>query len=97
MPFEKGTSGNPGGRKPGTPNKINQQLRETITDFLECNFQKIIDDFEDLNPKDRVKLYCDLLQYGLPKLQAVQIESEIERLPEDQLDYIINQITHGAQ
>lgn len=96
MPFEKGISGNPVGRPRGSANRINQQLRETITDFLECNFQKIMDDFEELGPKDRVKLYCDLLQYGLPKLQAVQIESEIERLPDDQLDLIIQKITYGA-
>lgn len=96
MPFTSGVSGNPGGRPRGSANRINQQLRETITDFLEENFQKVINDFEELNPKERVKLYCDLLQYGLPKLQAVQIESEIERLPEDQLDYIIKKITNGA-
>lgn len=95
MPFEKGKSGNEAGRPKGSANRINQQLRDTITDFLEGNFQRIIDDFEELTPKDRVKLYCDLLQYGLPKLQAMQMESEIERLPEDQLDYIIKKIINN--
>lgn len=93
MAFEKGISGNPEGRPKGANNKTSLQLREMITDFLENNFQKVINDFEDLTPKDRVKLYCDLLQYGLPRLQAVQIETEFDRLTDSQLNEIINQIT----
>ena len=89
MPFEKGISGNPEGRPKGATNKTSMQLREMITDFLENNFEKVVSDFEGLKPKERVKLYCDLLQYGLPRLQAVQLETDFERLPDDQLQAII--------
>lgn len=92
MAFEKGISGNPEGRPKGATNRTSLQLREMITDFLENNFEKVVSDFGELKPKDRVKLYCDLLQYGLPRLQAVQIETEFERLPEDQLDKIIEEL-----
>lgn len=92
MAFEKGISGNPEGRPKGATNRTSLQLRELITDFLENNFEKVVSDFGELKPKDRVKLYCDLLQYGLPRLQAVQIETEFERLPEDQLDKIIEEL-----
>ena len=92
MAFEKGISGNPEGRPKGATNRTSLQLREMITDFLENNFEKVVSDFGELKPKDRVKLYCDLLQYGLPRLQAVQIETEFERLPEDQLDRIIEEL-----
>lgn len=90
MPFERGISGNPEGRPRGATNKTSSQLREMITDFLENRFEKVIQDFEELKPKDRVKLYCDLLQYGLPRLQAVQLETEFDRLPDDQLQAIID-------
>lgn len=92
MPFEKGISGNPEGRPRGAVNRTSTQLREMIADFLENNFEKVVQDFSELNAKDRVKLYCDLLQYGLPRLQAVQIETEFDRLPDDQLDYLLNSL-----
>jgi hypothetical protein len=90
MAFEKGISGNPEGRPKGAVNRTSQQLREMISGFLEENFEKVVSDFGELKPKDRVKLYCDLLQYGLPRLQAVQIETEFDRLPDDQLEDLIN-------
>ncbi len=92
MAFEKGVSGNPEGRPKGATNKTTAQLRELVTGFLEDNFEQVKKDFSLLSPKSRVKLYCDLLQYGLPKLQAVQIETEFDRLPEDQLDKIIEEL-----
>lgn len=92
MPFEKGNSGNPDGRPKGTNNKLTKQLRETINDFLETNFETVINDFEKLTPKERLKFYCELLQYGLPKLQAVQMETDFENLSDEQLNFIINEL-----
>lgn len=66
-----------GGRNAGTPNKITKELREIIKDILDDNVEQIKKDFDSLKPKDRVTLYIDLLQYGLPKLQGVTIEAEI--------------------
>ena len=97
MAFEKGISGNPDGRPKGASNKKTLQLRETISAFLETNFDRVQADFLELKPRDRVKLYCDLLQYGLPRLQAVQLETGFERLPEDQLDQIIESLKKSVQ
>ena len=80
MPFEKGISGNPDGRPKGTTNKTTSQLRETITAWLDNNFESMLSDYEVLNPKERVKVYCDLLQYGLPRLQAVKLETDYDNL-----------------
>ena len=92
MGFVKGMTGNPEGRPKGTRNKINKQLRETIGDFLTDNFSKVVADFEALPPKDRAKLFCDLLQYGLPRLQAVQLEGDLDKLTDGELDHIINEL-----
>ena len=97
MPFKKGVTTNPEGRPKGTKNKVTTNLRETIGNFLQANFQKITEDFEGLPPKDRAKLYCDLLQYSLPKLQAVTVETDLERLTEGELDQIIDSLKASAQ
>ena len=96
MAFEKGISGNPEGRPKGSMNKTTLQLRETIIAFLETNFEKIKSDFEILKPKDRLKVYCDLLQYGLPRLQAIQLETEFDSLSDDQLHAIIDDLKNSS-
>jgi len=92
MAFKFGVSGNPDGRPKGSTNKTSLQLRETINNFLETNFEKVVEDFAKLKPNERVKFYTDLLNYGLPKLQAVQIENDFDSLTDDELDHIINKL-----
>ncbi|MBL7914573.1 MAG: hypothetical protein JNL49_05955 [Bacteroidia bacterium] len=96
MPFKKGESGNPTGKPPGAKNKIGIQLRETISNFLIDNFDTIQKDFKKLNPKDRAKIYCDLLQYGLPRLQAVSNEFQFEQLTDEQLTEVIEKLKQSA-
>ena len=90
MPFTKGNSGNINGRPKGSKNKTGEQLRKLISDFLEQRFNGVVKDFESLVPKDRIKVYTDLLQYGLPKLQSVSNEISFENLTDQQLDEFIN-------
>jgi len=96
MGFEKGVSGNPQGRPPGAKNKTNEQLREMIAGFLESNFSTVVNDFESLSPKERAKVYCDLLQYGLPRLQAVKLETDFDRMTDEELDKVINELKSVA-
>lgn len=92
MAFEKGQSGNPGGRPKGSGNKVTTQLRETITGFLEDRFDQVKKDFSKLSPASRVRLYIELLQYSVPKLQSVQVETEFDRLPDDQLQELADKV-----
>ena len=95
MPFIKGESGNPTGRPKGSLNRNTAYLRELISSFLNSNFETITGDFEALQPKDRIKYYCELLQFGLPKLQTTVMESRYDSLPEDQIDEIITGIINN--
>lgn len=97
MKFKQGQSGNIEGRPKGAKNKIGIDLRERIIDFLSNEFQNIEDDMRKLPPRDRIKLYVDLLQYGLPKLQGVTIENEFDKLTDIQLDEIINRLKQSVQ
>lgn len=96
MKYKKGQSGNPEGRPTGAKNKIGKDLRERIINFLSDEFTTVQNDFSKLQPRERVRLYCDLLQYGLPKLQAVTHEGNLERMTDSQLNDLFQKLTETA-
>jgi len=74
MPFKKGISGNKLGRNKGVPNKITNDVRESIQSFIELNFADVQKIFESLEPKDQLKFMIDLLPFVIPKKQNNQID-----------------------
>ena len=97
MPLTKGRTNNPNGRPPGAKNKVNTELRSLINNFLNAEFKTVKRAFKKLDPKDQIKAYTDLLNYGLPKLQATSHDINFENMTEEQLDHIINQLKAGAE
>lgn len=78
MPFKKGQSGNPKGRKAGTQNKITGKTREVFQLIVEANHEQILKDIAKLEPKDRVKVILDMAQYFLPKMNSATIEANVK-------------------
>ena len=95
MAFKKGASGNPQGRPKGTQNKTTTDLREWINNFIDDNRGQIKKDWKGLEPKDRLILFEKLLKYSLPTLQATSLTTDFEKLTDEQLDFIINQLKTG--
>ncbi len=86
--FKKGQ----GGRQPGKPNKVTTDLRQWISKFIDDNREQIGKDWEELEPKDRIILFERLLKYALPTLQATTLDIDFEKLSDEQLDYIIDNL-----
>ena len=62
-----------GGRKKGTPNKLNNNIKEWLNNFLLENKEQIENDFKLLQPKERLFLYEKLLAYIIPKSNSMNM------------------------
>lgn len=82
-----------GGRTKGTPNKVTKTAREWLTALVDKNRRQIERDLKQLEPKERLLILEKLLQYVIPKKQAVNTSVSLESLSDDQLNFIIDEIT----
>jgi len=94
--FRKGQSGNPNGRPTGAKNKVSEDLREVMSDFLQHEFDVLKKKVVKLSPKDRMRFFSDCLPFVIPKLQTTtltnDIGQQIENLSSEQLDQLMNKI-----
>ncbi len=72
--MEKGHTNNPNGRPKGIPNKVTQNMREWISALIDNNREQIEEDLKALEPKERVQMFERLMQYVVPKQQAVSAD-----------------------
>ena len=87
--------GRMGGRTKGTPNKVTSSLREWITAVIQKNRKCIERDLKQIDPKDRLIMLEKLMQYVLPKQQAVKADVSLESMSDEQLDKLVCMITEG--
>lgn len=72
------------GRPEGSQNKATKDLRQFFTDFVNDNRDKIKEDFDMLEPKDRLKFLSDIAKFVLPSLKSVEVSApEINMTPEE--------------
>lgn len=103
MPFKKGQSGNPRGRKKGTNNAAkSSDIRDKIKESL--SIDDLLTDIEDCRPEHRASLKIKLLEFIVPKLRSIEImdSSTVEELltmtPEERRQRIAelkNEMTNG--
>ena len=91
----KGKTNNPNGRPKGTPNRITQDVRAWLSAVIDKNRKHMERDLKALEPKDRLQMIEKLMQYVIPKQQAVSAEVDFSKLTDEQLTIIVNQLTEG--
>jgi hypothetical protein len=90
--FENGNAGRP----KGAVNKSTLVMKDRIQSLFDNNFEKIQEDLESLEAKDRLKFMTDLMPYLMPKLQSTSYSQSIdlEGMTEQELDILINRIVN---
>lgn len=75
--FRKGEVANPNGRPKGVANKVTTQMRETMYNFYMGNVDTLQQDFDAMEPKDRMILRVKLLPFFMPTMTATKAEKTI--------------------
>jgi hypothetical protein len=70
--FVAGNSGRPIGSK----NLASSQIRDTFQLLLSNNLEKIQEDLNELEAKDRIKLLLDLASFIIPKMKSVDLKED---------------------
>ena len=77
MAFEKGQSGNPTGRKPGTPNHATATAREAISAALDkADAGRLAAALDTLTGKEYIDAYVKLAEFVTPKLQRTALAAD---------------------
>ena len=68
---------------------------KTYREIFEKNRKQMERDLKTLEPKDRLQILEKLMQYVIPKQQAIKPEIDFSMMSDKQLDYIIAQLAGG--
>lgn len=93
MGLKPGQTNNGKGRPKGSSNKITKTTREFMNDFIQKNRSKLQRDWNKLEPYQRVQMFEKLVAFTIPKMSSL----ELERLPNEQLDLIIDKILNNGK
>lgn len=70
-----------GGRKPGVPNKVTREFRETVTRLLEDNAENVAEWLSRVaadDPDKALQRLAQLAEYAAPKLSRSEVKAEVE-------------------
>lgn len=75
MGLIKGNTNNPNGRPKGSQNKINENLRQVLTNIVVENIDTLENHLKSLSPKERATLILKIVDITLPKIRSIDNET----------------------
>lgn len=85
-----------GGRQKGTPNRVTASVKEWVAQVIDKNRRQMERDIKSLEPKDRLQMLEKLMQYVVPKQQTVSANVDFNKLSDEQLNTLIDELTKGV-
>ena len=87
--------GREGGRKKGTPNKVNKETRALIANFVEENWEQFKEDFRSIaDPEKKCSIFMQMMSYYAPKLSSVEYKDKTPaKTFQDELDELSGETT----
>ena len=64
-----------GGRKKGTPNIVTSEIREKFTLLVDNNLDRLQEDIDALQPRERLKMIIELSKFVIPTLKATELSA----------------------
>ena len=74
MAFQKGNK--LGGRTHGAKGKASTKIREAFNELLHNNLERMQEDIDSLDAKDRLNFIKDIAGYCIPKLRSTEMNVE---------------------
>lgn len=94
MPFKKGQSGNPTGKRRGTRSRTTIQLQQALLRLLDDHIDELYDDISGLSKKDKVNAVLTLIRHLIPA--AINPESLTEAQLQMIVEYLENKRNEQA-
>lgn len=92
----KGKTNNPNGRPKGKPNKVTGEVREWIKAIIDKQRPQLEKDLKALEPAERWRIVEKLMQYVVPKMQAIEANIDFNRLTDEQIDKLAGELLEKA-
>ena len=89
MGLPKGKTNNPAGRPKGSLNRTTTEIKEMINQFISGNLEDLQNNYDLLDPKDKLQFFRDLLKFVIPAKESNEIninalsDNELERLTDN--------------
>ena len=83
------------GTRKGVGNRVTNEVRKSFQLLVENNLERLQNDLDELEPKDRIRFILDMAKFILPTLQAVSVDDLRENEAKGFNVLTINLTTNG--